>query len=438
MINLSHLGIDALNEMQEAMYATAIRRDTDVLLLSPTGTGKTLAFLLPLLTHLEVENPQIQAVVITPTRELAQQIEMVFKSLKTSFRVLSCYGGRSTHMEHKLLNEIAPHILIATPGRLKDHIEKENLSLSGVKVRIIDEFDKCLELGFEEEMQFVFSATTSAYATFLLSATDCQQVPDYIDIERSVRLDFLPQTVVHLEERIHYYEVKSPQKDKLETLLALLSDLGTEQSMVFVNHRESAERVYQYLKKKGAHVALFHGGLDQDLREKALYKFSGGSVVTLITTDLGARGLDLPDIKHIVHYHLPLQKDAYIHRNGRTARWENTGNVYLLLAPEETLPNYIENAVDTFPLNWEETPHFPLPVWCSVYIGRGKKDKISKGDIAGFFMKKGNFSPEDLGRIDVRDRYAYIAVKRKGIDKRLALLQKEKLKGQKVLIEKSL
>ncbi len=287
-------------------------------------------------------------------------------------------------------------------------------------------------------MQFVFSATTSAYATYLLSATDCAEVPGYINIERSVRLDFLPQTADHLEERIRYYEVKSPQKDKLETLLALLSDLGTEQSMVFVNHRESAERVYQYLKKKGAHVALFHGGLDQDLREKALYKFSGGSVVTLITTDLGARGLDLPDIKHIVHYHLPLQKDAYIHRNGRTARWENTGNVYLLLAPEETLPNYIENAVDTFPLNWEETPHFSLPVWCSVYIGRGKKDKISKGDIAGFFMKKGNFSPEDLGRIDVRDRYAYIAVKRKGIDKRLALLQKEKLKGQKVLIEKSL
>lgn len=434
-MDLSHIGVVALNEMQQTMLQKAREHD-NLILLSPTGSGKTLAYMLPLVSMLRTAQKGIQAVVLVPTRELAQQTEQVFRSLKTTYPVMSCYGGRPTMNEHRLLREVNPSVLIATPGRLKDHIEKGNVDLNAVQLRVIDEFDKCLELGFEEEMNFILSMTTSATHTYLLSATDSEEIPHYVDMDTAVRLNFLETSEQHLEQRLKCYKVISPEKDKLETLLRLLATFGTEQSIVFANHRESAERIYQYLKKQQVYCELFHGGMEQDRRERALYKFSGGSTTVLISTDLAARGLDLPDIRHIVHYHLPVAEDAYTHRNGRTARWENEGSAYVILSDDERRPTYLcEESLLPYPLDMHLKPRFSPPLWTSLYIGKGKKDKISKGDIAGFLIKKGDFSPEDIGRIDVRDRHAYVAVKRKGAEKRLALLKNEKLKSQKFLIE---
>lgn len=426
---LHSLGISALNEMQNATLKAATQ---DFLLLSPTGTGKTLAYLLPLINLLEREESALQAVILLPSRELAQQSEAVFRQMKTGYASMAVYGGRPTMEEHRKLRELRPQVLFATPGRLKDHIEKGNLSLSAVRVRVIDEFDKCLELGFEGEMRFIMDALSATTHTFLLSATDSEEIPQFIDLSKAVRLDFLPQEGT-VKARVRHHRVLSPEKDKLGALSLLLTQIGAEQSIVFVNHRESAERIYLHLRKEGHAVELFHGGLEQDRRERALYKFVGGSAVVLVCTDLAARGLDLPDIRHIIHYHLPVNEDTYTHRNGRTARWENSGEVYLLLHAEETTPDYAVIDCDT-PLTAEKVRP-TQPRYTSLYIGKGKKDKISKGDIAGFLIKKGGFLPEELGRIDVRERHAYVAVNRKGAEKRLALLRNEKLKGQKVLIE---
>lgn len=178
----------------------------------------------------------------------------------------------------------------------------------------------------------------------------------------------------------------------------------------------------------------FHGGMEQDDRERALYKFRNGSCHIFISTDLAARGLDIPDIKNVVHYHLPVAEDGFIHRNGRTARWEADGSSYIILHSEEQLPSYIKEEPEEYLLP-AVFPKPALPDFVTLYIGKGKKDKINKIDIVGFLSKKGNLSKEDIGRVDVKDHYAFAAVSRSKYKQVLKLVQNEKIKGVKALIE---
>ena len=278
-----------------------------------------------------------------------------------------------------------------------------------MKLLVIDEFDKCLEFGFQEEMSDVISKLPKLRRRFLLSATDAEEIPHFTGLNSTVKLNFLdPDGGV--SERLHLYKVISPVKDKLETLYKLLCCLGNQSTLVFCNHRESVDRVGKYLHSMKVYCETFHGGMEQDDRERALYKFRNGSCHIFISTDLAARGLDIPDIKNVVHYHLPVAEDGFIHRNGRTARWEADGSSYIILHSEE-------------------------PDFVTLYIGKGKKDKINKIDIVGFLSKKGNLSKEDIGRVDVKDHYAFAAVSRSKYKQVLKLVQNEKIKGVKALIE---
>jgi superfamily II DNA/RNA helicase len=270
---------------------------------------------------------------------------------------------------------------------------------------------------------------------FLLSATDTEEIPRFTGLNRTQKLDFL-NGEEEVSSRIHIYKVMSPVKDKLETLYRLLCTLGSKSTLVFCNHRESVERVGKYLQSQKYPCGIFHGGMEQDDRERSLYKFRNGSCHVLISTDLAARGLDIPEIEHVVHYHLPIQEDGYIHRNGRTARWEAEGNSYIILHPEEQLPAYIDEEPETFDLP-EETPKPSQPDFVTIYIGKGKKDKINKVDIVGFLAKKGNLKKEEIGRIDVKDHYAFVAVSRKKIKQALGLIRNEKIKGVKTIIEEA-
>jgi superfamily II DNA/RNA helicase len=226
-------------------------------------------------------------------------------------------------------------------------------------------------------------------------------------------------------------------KDKLETLYRLLCSLGEGQTLVFCNHRESVERVGKYLKEKGLVSGIFHGGMEQDQRERSLYRFRNGSSHVLVSTDLAARGLDIEAVANVVHYHLPVAEDGYTHRNGRTARWEAEGNAYVILHAEERIPDYLAvDELEEFVLP-EVTPKPTLPAFVTLYIGKGKKDKINKIDIVGFFSKKAGLGRDDLGRVDVKDHYAFVAVSRKRVKQALQLVKGEKMKGQKVLIEEA-
>ena len=431
---LVHLKISSLNPMQESAIESW-REGKDLILLSPTGSGKTLAYLLPLLETLKPEAKGVQAVVLVPSRELALQIDQVFKSMNTPYKVMSCYGGRPAMEEHRTMKGINPSVIIGTPGRMNDHLSKQNFEAADVQTLIIDEFDKCLEFGFQEEMATVIGQLPRLKRRYLLSATDAEEIPRFTGLNQTLKLNFLSEEEP-ISQRIHIYKVMSPIKDKLETLYQLLCTLGSKSTLVFCNHRESVERVGKYLQSQKYPCGVFHGGMEQDDRERALYKFRNGSCHVLISTDLAARGLDIPEIENIVHYHMPIQEDGYIHRNGRTARWEAEGNSYIILHPEEQLPAYIQETPDIFNLP-EVIPSPSQPDFVTIYIGKGKKDKINKIDIVGFLAKKGNLKKEEIGRIDVKDHYAFVAVLRKKIKEVLKNIRNEKIKGVKTIVEEA-
>ena len=431
---LANLKIEELNPMQEASIDTW-SEGKDLILLSPTGSGKTLAYLLPLLDSLNPEEKGVQAVVLVPSRELALQIDQVFKSMNTPYKSMSCYGGRPAMEEHRTMKGIQPSIIIGTPGRMNDHLSKQNFNASTVRTLVIDEFDKCLEFGFQEEMSTVIGQLPKLERRFLLSATDSDEIPNFTGMNRTIKLSFLNEEEP-ISDRIHIYKVLSPIKDKLETLYKLLCTLGSSSTLVFCNHRESVERVGKYLQSQKLPCGVFHGGMEQEDRERSLYKFRNGSCHVLISTDLAARGLDIPDIDHVVHYHMPIQEDGYIHRIGRTARWEAEGNSYIILHGEETLPTYVKEEPDTFELP-ELTPKPSQPEFVTLYIGKGKKDKVNKIDIVGFLSKKGNLNKDEIGRIDVKDHYAFVAISRKKVKQTIGLIRNEKIKGVKTIIEEA-
>lgn len=433
---LAKLRITELNEMQQHAAEAILCSDGDVVLLSPTGTGKTLAYLLPLLQLLDASSDDVQALVVVPGRELALQTDTVLRDMGSGFRSVSCYGGRAAMDEHRKLKEVKPQIIFGTPGRLNDHLDKENISRYGIRWLVIDEFDKCLEMGFHAEMQKLIKSLPGLKRRILLSATNAEQIPQFVNMaKKGTVVDFLPEDE-QTSERVTLYEVKSPTKDKLDTLRQLLLDMGDESSIVFLNYRDSVERVNRYLSEQGFTTSFFHGGLEQKQREDALYKFSNGSANVMVSTDLASRGLDIPDIANIIHYHMPESEEGYIHRVGRTARWDKQGRAFFITGPEEQIPEYVEGDVEPYtPTPLTSHPSPLAPKMATLYIGKGKKDKVSKGDIVGFLCKKGGLESSDIGRIDVNDRYSYVAVKREKLQQVLRQTQGEKIKGIKTIVE---
>ena len=430
---LDKLGIQQLTDMQEEAMSVILRSDDDVVLLSPTGSGKTLAYLLPLVQMMDANSNEVQAVVIVPGRELALQSATVLKDMKCGLRACACYGGRAAMDEHRVLKQVQPQIVFATPGRLQDHLTKGNILANSVRYLVIDEFDKCLEMGFMEEMGRILRNFPRVERRFLLSATDADSIPRFVKMGHTQRLDYLIEEE-QVSERVTIYQVKSPEKDKLNTLRQLLYELGNQSSIVFLNYRDSVERVADYLKEYGFVISYFHGGLEQREREDALYKFSNGSANVLVATDLASRGIDIPDIDNIIHYHLPESENGYVHRVGRTARWDAKGRAFFILNSEESIPSYVEGEVEDHAIH-PASSVAPVPKMVTLYIGKGKKDKLSKGDIVGFLCKKGGLQSSEIGKISVEERYTYVAIDRQKLRSVLQNVQNEKIKGIKTIVE---
>ena len=430
---LEKLGITELNAMQREAGEAILHSRQDVVVLSPTGSGKTLAYLLPLTQLLDAQSDQVQALVVVPGRELALQSDRVLKDMGSALRSSACYGGRTAMDEHRKLKEVRPQVVFGTPGRLNDHLDKGNISPYVVKYLVIDEFDKCLEMGFHDEMSRLLKKLPGVRRHILLSATDADQIPDFVRMGRVQRLDYLVEEE-QVSGRVTLYEVKSRVKDKLETLKLLLLELGDAQSIVFLSFRDAVERVGNFLSGHGFEVSVFHGGLEQRQREAALYKFSNGSANILVCTDLASRGLDIPDIQNVIHYHLPVNEQEMVHRVGRTARWDKHGSTYFIVGPEEQMPPFVGGHIESHQPAAES--HQPAaPRMSTLYIGKGKKDKVSKGDIVGFLCKKGGVEPTDIGRIDVMDRYTYVAVAREKQQQVIRQTKGEKVKGIKTVVE---
>lgn len=408
----------------------AIGQQQNVLLLSATGSGKTLAFLLPLLRFLDPATTKTQALIIVPSRELALQIESVFKSMGTNMKVTCCYGGHLRETEENNLKQ-PPALIVGTPGRLADHIRRGNITVDSIETLILDEFDKSLELGFLEEMSFIVSSLKSIQQRILTSATEAVEIPAFIGMENTVKLSFLKEN--DTDTGLTVKTLRSDGKDKLETLFRLICMLGNRSAIVFCNHRESVERTSNWLKDKDIINEFYHGAMEQQERDAALCKFRNGTANVLVTTDLAARGLDIANIRYIIHYHLPGSEDIFTHRNGRTARMDASGTAIIILSPEETLPVYIDTAVEEITL--PETVELPdKPQWSTLFIAAGKKDKVNKIDIVGFLSNKGMLKKEDIGLIDVKDFFSFVAVKKIKISETLRLIKDQKIKNKKVKI----
>lgn len=422
---LEKLGINALNPMQEKSF-TAITNNTEVVLLSPTGTGKTLAFLLPIVAKLDLDCAEVQALIIVPSRELALQIEQVVRKMGTGFKTNALYGGRAGS-EDKIDLKHKPAILIGTPGRISDHLRRESFSTEFIKTLILDEFDKSLEIGFEAEMKAIVASLPKIRKKILTSATNKKDIPGFLQIKKPVYINYLHEENKLLAVKI----IDSMANNKLDSLLETLSHIGNEAGIVFCNLKETIEEVSDYLNHKNISHGCFYGGLEQKDRELALVKFRNGTSQILIATDLAARGIDVPEVKFIIHFQLPKREEEFTHRNGRTARMKSDGTAYILKWRNEPMPYFV--------LNYEVEKLKPAPLpkpskWKTLYITGGRRDKISKGDIAGLFFKQGELESFELGNIEIQQDCAFVAVH---VDKAIATIQKvnnSKLKSKKVRV----
>jgi len=428
---LSHFNITELNEMQKATVET-VSKSKDVVLISPTGSGKTLAFLLPFVELLDKEKTDVQALIIVPTRELAQQIEQVFKQMATGFKISCCYGGHSVQIERNNLLE-SPAVLVGTPGRIAHHVRKKSLSLSKTEYLILDEFDKSLEAGFQDEMSFIIKNIQHLKKRVLTSATAITDIPSFVGIKEPTELNFTT------EEKqgtgiLHYKTVHAKEDEKLNALLLLIGKIDSQSTIVFCNHRDAVNRISAELSNLRVAHGFYHGGLEQIDREKTLIKLRNGSVNLLISTDLAARGLDIPEIEAVIHFQLPLTEDAMIHRNGRTARMHASGTVYFMLEGDDHLPPFLQITPEEETL--PKKINAPKPSsWKTLYISAGKKDKVNKMDIVGMLLQKGGLKKEELGKIEVLDHSSYAAVKSDKIIKTLNLIREERIKNKKVKME---
>lgn len=427
-----NLNIDSLNGMQKQMLETA-QRPHDIILLSPTGTGKTLAFLLPVLQRIDPRAAGVQALVLVPSRELALQIESVLRKIAAGIKIVCCYGGHSVREESKSL-AVAPALIVGTPGRIADHLRRGRLSLDTLDTLVLDEFDKCLALGFHDEMKEIIAPLKEVKKKILTSATDSESLPAFTALRRPVKRDFLgsKRSEENINERLSLYRIDSPEKDKLDTLLVLLRNLKPGLTLIFCNQRESVERVQQFLTDRGIIAEAFHGGMEQADRERALCKFRNHSSYICVSTDLAARGLDIPEVKYIIHYHLPVDLESFTHRNGRTARMHAEGEAFMIVGPTEQLPEYARQAT-AFRLD-PTANLLQTPPMATLHFAAGKKEKISKGDIVGFLTQKGGLTADEIGFIEVKDHYCYVAVARDKAHETLHRLRDEKIKGKKVKI----
>ena len=422
---LRKLNIFELNAMQKEAIET-INANENTILLSPTGTGKTLAFALPLLETLDPESKEVQALILVPSRELAIQIEQVIRSMGSGYKVNAVYGGRPMSKD-KIELKHTPAILIGTHGRVSDHFSNDRFSKEFIKTLILDEFDKSLEVGFEYEMRGIINQLNTLDKRILTSATQGVEISDFVGFKNPKEVNFLGSK----KSKLTIKTVISPAKNKLNTLLHLLNHIGNQQGIIFCNLKDSIQTVSSFLESKNISHGCFSGGMEQKDRERSLIKFRNGTNQILIATDLAARGIDVPEMNYIIHYELPLYKEEFTHRNGRTARVSAKGTSYVLKWKDERLPDFIKlSNVENISKQAERKPIY----WETLFISGGRKDKISKGDIAGLFIKQGNLTKDQLGTIELKQDCAFVAVPVAIAEDLVAKLNNSRLKKKKVRV----
>jgi ATP-dependent RNA helicase DbpA len=441
--NLESLGYLEMTAIQAAALPLALS-GSDLIGQAKTGSGKTAAFALPLLARL---NPQLfsaQALILCPTRELASQVASEIRRLaryQPNIKVVTLCGGQSIGPQIGSL-EHGAHVVVGTPGRLKDHLRKATLTLDRVNTLVLDEADRMLEMGFIDDIETIIASTPSSRQTLLFSAT----YPEDIQALSS-RFQQAPQRVsvesLHSEEHIPQRFFVCQKKDRLTALLQLLTHFQAQSAVIFCNTKQLVRDVCEYLSNAGIHAQALHGDMEQRDRDQVLIEFKHGSCNLLVATDVAARGLDIDDLAAVVNFELPRNADVYVHRIGRTGRAGKEGMALSLFADSERyklqgIMDYLQRelefeAIEQVP---QSTQRLPLPPFATLCIAGGRKEKVRAGDVLGALTGEAGIAGTAVGKITVTDYATYVAVAREEADKALGRLLNGKIKGRKFKVRR--
>lgn len=437
--NLNELGYLTMTPVQAAALP-AILAGKDVRAQARTGSGKTAAFGLGLLQHIDAGHFMTQALVLCPTRELADQVAGELRRLARylpNIKILTLCGGVPFGAQRDSLIHL-PHIIVATPGRLLDHLSKDTLHLDAIRTLVLDEADRMLDMGFADDITDILSRTPEERQTLLFSAT----WPDEIAaVSRRFQRD--PQTIeINSTDELpaveqQFYEVS--RRGKTELLQKLLSREQPASCVVFCNTKKDCQDVYDALESSGQSVLVLHGDMEQRERDQTLIRFANGSSRVLVATDVASRGLDIKALELVINYELAWDPEVHIHRIGRTARAGESGLAISLCAPEEAVrANALEEMLH-MKLNWQPIPAglriTPLDAaMATLCIDGGKKAKIRPGDILGAMTGDMGLNGEDIGKIVIQPMHAYVAVRQGIAQQARKLLQQGKIKGKPVRV----
>lgn len=441
--NLQSLEYTVMTPIQ-AQSLPAILAGRDVLAQAKTGSGKTAAFALGLLHRLDPRSGQTQALVLCPTRELAEQVSNEIRRLARALpntKLTTLCGGKPmaaqiTSLEH------APHIVVGTPGRILAHLEKGSLDLGGIKTLVLDEADRMLDMGFYDDIMQIIGKTPAQRQTLLFSATYPDEI-QYISagVQRDpldVRTETAPDN--RKIEQI-FYEIDKGERSK--TLVALLQHYNPESAVVFCNRKQQCQELADDLWQQGFHALALHGDLEQKDRDQVLIQFANKSSSILIATDVAARGIDIKELPVVINYELSPDPEIYIHRIGRTGRAGNKGlAISLFMASEapkvaaiETCQNSPVRIASTSTLKARENYRLSPPM-VTLSMNGGRKDKLRAGDILGALTANNALPGKQIGKIDIADKFAYVAVERQIAKQALKILGEGKIKGRKFKIRK--
>jgi len=428
----------------QAQSLPAMLEGKDILAQAKTGSGKTAAFAIGLLHKLETNKYQTQALVLCPTRELADQVSAEVRRLARAIpntKLVTLCGGKPMQAQLAAL-EHPPHIVIGTPGRILKHLDKATLKLDDLKTLVLDEADRMLDMGFYDEIIRVIEKTPKQKQTLLFSATYPDQIKKISNKFQNDPVDVRVESI-HDDKEIKqiFYEIEAGERSK--ALIALLQHYKPESSIVFCNTKQQCQELVDELWKQGFHVLALHGDLEQRDRDQVIVQFANKSSSILIATDVASRGLDIKDLSAVINYELSPDPEIHIHRIGRTGRAGNQGlALSLFLASEkfrvEAIEAFIKNPVRIDKTSTLKTHDFSklIPPMVTLGINAGRKDKVRAGDILGALTANTSLEGKQIGKIDIFDKYAYVAVEQAMAKEALQILAEGKIKGRKFKIRR--
>ncbi len=429
---LNILNFTTMTEIQEKAISP-ILEGKDILAQSKTGSGKTLAFGLPCVIHTDTNNYKPQTIIITPTRELADQIAVELRKVaayKANLKILTLYGGVPLRAQAESLAKGA-HILIGTPGRIQDHLAKETLVLDSIKTLVLDEADRMLDMGFYDEIVKIGSNMPRTKQTLLFSAT----FPDKIEkLAKALLKQPITIKVDTVQESDKIDEIVYETSDKLKTLTALIQSYKPESLLIFCNTKAEVMALTDTLHQRGHSVIDIHGDLEQRDRNESVIAFSNGSKRIMVATDVASRGLDIKDIELVINYDLPFDQEVYTHRIGRTGRADAKGTAISLYGPRDSEKcAYITSSARKGQMkDLRVDASFKMVAeYDTLCINGGKKTKLRAGDILGTLCKEIGIDPKMIGKINITDTKSYVALHHTVTDKVFKALKKTAIKKKK-------